>query len=194
MNWIDAIVIIAIVGVALLGWRLGLVKAVLMAIGVYVGVTLGGALSGLVSQWLTGSIESKSIVDAVAYAIVGFAIFLVVQVLGAIITKTIKMVMLGPVNTLGGLAVGALAGFIIGGMFIAFLARLAFIVPEQPLEKINVVDTRERLENALVGGNMPGVYIDVKNKLPGHAFGMIPDDFNKALDALDRAREAKVEG
>ena len=193
MIWIDVIVVIVIVGVALLGWRLGLVKAALLAIGVYVGVVLGGALAGVVSEWLTGSIESKSIVDAAAYAIVGLVIFLVVQVAGGMLTKGVTLAMLGPVNSLGGLLAGVLAGFVIGGVIVAILARLAFLVPEHPLEQTRVIDTRQGLEDALVAGNMPQVYIDMKNKLPGHAFGMIPADFNKVLDALDRARQAREE-
>lgn len=193
MSWVDVIVVIVIVGLALLGWRLGLVKAAFMAIGVFVGVVLGGALAGVVSEWLTGSIESKSIVDAAAYAIVGLVIFLVVQVVGGMLTKGVKLVMLGPVNSLGGLAAGLLAGFIVGGVIVSLLARLTFVVPEHPLEQTLVVDTRHGLESGLVSGKMPQVYIDMKNKLPGHALGMIPDDFNKALDALDRARQEQAE-
>ena len=189
MNWIDIIALIAILLVAYQGYKMGLIRAAFMIIGVFLAMLLAAQISGPVSGWLTDSVKSDAVATVIAYAIVGGAIFAGSLILGNLLSKMLKTLLLGWVDKLGGLAAGAVAGFLIGGAFVAVLARLAFLVPES-FDRFSPVDVREGLHDSLLDSAFVPAYIELYDFLPAKALGMVPGDFDTAIERLDADRQA----
>jgi len=118
MSWLDIVLLVVIAIPTLLGFRAGIIKAVLSLAGVIVGVILAGRYYVLLSEQLT------FITHAGAAKIVGFAIILiVVMIIAGVAASLLKwaasIVMLGWVNRLGGALFGFVLGAILCGAFLA---------------------------------------------------------------------------
>ena len=50
---------------------------------------------------------------------------------------------------------------------------------------------QEKLNTALVGSNLVPVFLDIRDAIPGHALGFVPDDFKVALDVLEAEIDSK---
>lgn len=191
MNWLDILItVIAILG-ALVGWRIGLVHAAVAIIGVFVAFPIAGHVSEPIARWLTNSVGSASIAAVAAYVIVGAVVFIAVQLVGHILTRFLKAIFLGWLNTLGGALFGALAGLLVGAVIIAVLARIAFLVPPPPLKEPSHIQTREGVKNTLVDSNFVPAYLDLYDRFPASALGVTPGEFHKALSELKRVRASE---
>ena len=118
MSWLDIVLLVVIANPTLLGFRAGIIKAVLSLAGVIVGVILAGRYYVLLSEQLT------FITHAGAAKIVGFAIILiVVMIIAGVAASLLKwaasVVLLGWVNRLGGALFGLVLGAILCGAFLA---------------------------------------------------------------------------
>ena len=130
MNWLDVVVAIVVVGMAAIGWKSGLVKAALIVVGVVLAGIVAAQISEPLSGALTSSVGSDSIATVIAYVIIGAAVFIAVQLLAGLIRSTLGKIKLGWLDIVGGFALGALGGLIIGAVLVAALARLAVLVPD----------------------------------------------------------------
>jgi membrane protein required for colicin V production len=121
LNWLDIIVIIALIIPILAGLKIGLIKAALSLAGLIVGVVLasnfyqqlGGAL---------GFITDEKIANIVGFIIILVVVMVIANVVAALIKYTAKAILLGWVDRLG----GAVFGLFMGGLFMG--AILATIV------------------------------------------------------------------
>ena len=185
MNWIDIIIIIAIIGVGLVGWKSGLVKAALMVVGVILAGIIAAQISEPLAGVLTGSVGSDSVATVVAYAIIGAAVFIAVQLTAGLIRSSLDTIKLGWIDTWGGGALGALGGFIIGAVLVAALARLAILVPDV-VDSVTPIDIRDSIADSLTGSALVPAYLDIYDTLPASALGFIPGDFKDAVEEIDR--------
>jgi membrane protein required for colicin V production len=121
LNWLDIIIIIALIIPVLAGLKIGLIKAALSLAGLIVGVVLasnfyqqlGGAL---------GFIADEKIANIVGFIIILLVVMVIANVVAALIKYTAKAILLGWVDRLG----GAVFGLFMGGLFMG--AILATIV------------------------------------------------------------------
>jgi membrane protein required for colicin V production len=201
MNWLD-FVIIATLGLGfIVGWRTGLFGAIFATGGLIVGVLLAGRLSDNVSELITDSVSSDTVATVVAYGIILFAVFVVAQLLRLIVKGVMKMILLGWVDTVGGLALGLVMGVVLSGALITVLARYSSDLPMEGLiEKtlgggmifrglditgIARTGIQDKLNTALVESTLVPVFLDIRSAIPGQALGFVPDDFKVALDVLE---------
>ncbi len=191
MNWLDILVIALVVIGGVIGWRMGLVQAVVTIIGVIVATVVGARASGPVADFFTSTVGSASIAAVAAYVIVGVIVFAACQLIGYILTKFLKLVFLGQVNSLGGLFFGLVAGFLAGAVIVAVLARLAFMVPHTPIENGTTVQVRQGLKDNLLHSATVPAYINLYDSTPVHTIGMTTGDFHAAIQELKAARDAQ---
>lgn len=116
MSWLDIILLIIIAIATLIGFRTGVIKAVLSLAGAIIGVILAG------SYYIPLSGQLAFIPHAGAAKIVAFAIILVVvmviaRVIASVLKWAVSVVMLGWVNSLG----GALFGLGLGALLCSAL-------------------------------------------------------------------------
>ncbi|MBI2856379.1 MAG: CvpA family protein [Chloroflexi bacterium] len=191
MNWLDFVIIGIWALGFFVGWRLGLFGAIFTAGGLVVGVLIAGRLADNVSELITDSVSSDSLATVIAYGFIIFVVFIGAQILRAIVKGIMKMVFLGWVDSLGGVALGLVMGVVLSGAFIAALARYSSDLPTEILDNaaleiiIDRSGIQEKLHTALMDSKLVPVFLDIRGSIPGHALGFVPDDFKVALDVLE---------
>lgn len=121
MNWLDIVILVALVVPAFVGLKQGVIKAALSLAGVIVGAILASNFSDQVGGLLT-FISNPDIANIAGYIIILVVVMVIAGVLAKVLKFTVKAVMLGWVDHLG----GAVAGFAVGALFMG--ALLAAIV------------------------------------------------------------------
>lgn len=187
INWLDIVIVIGLVLLAILGWRMGIIRAVFMVGGIVVAALLGARISGPVSRWVSGSVQNSSIVTVVVYVIVAVIMFVLMALIGRVARRLLSALFLGWLDGVAGAVLGLTTGVLLGAVLIAVLARLAFLVPTSDVAGIAPVPAREGIKGTLVGSRAVGVYLSARDAVPD-APGFISTDLDRALDELSRAR------
>jgi len=118
MNWLDIVILVAVAIAAVIGLKMGLIKAVLLLAGIVVGVVLAGHFSGPLGERLT-FISSEGVAKGVAFAVIMLAVLAAAAIAAALLTWATKLVMLGWVNRLGGAILGLFLGAFFCGALLA---------------------------------------------------------------------------
>jgi membrane protein required for colicin V production len=119
MSWLD-IAIIVIIGIAaVIGLKIGIIKAVLTLAGVLLGVILAGRFYVSLAERLT-FIPQETLARVVAFAIILVAVVLIASIIAGVLKWLASIVLLGWVNRLG----GALLGLIMGSVFCGALLAI----------------------------------------------------------------------
>ncbi len=128
MNWVDiAIIVVAALG-AIIGLKQGLIRMVFTAVGLLIGITIAGQYSGSLAERL--SADGAQWASVVAFIIVLVAVMIVANLVGAIVRMFFKVLLLGWLDAIGGLAVGLLVGaLLIGAVFTVILEWEASQLP-----------------------------------------------------------------
>jgi len=116
MNWLDIILIIALVGSALVGLWIGIIRAALALIGLIVGVVLAGNFYEPVSSWF-GFIPNDDAANIVAFILILVGVMLVAALLARLLKLAASITMLGLVDRIG----GAVFGFLMGAILLSAL-------------------------------------------------------------------------
>ena len=202
MNVLDWVLLVLFILGALWGYKSGMVNGLLTLVAVYVAMVLSGQFAGRIVGLFTDSIESDALSTAIGYVVIFVVVFLIARIIGKVIRGTLKVLFLGWVDRLGGLALGLVAGLLITGAVVAMLARFTYVF-EPPSDEGNVVEraagrvinetVRSKVDEQLVHSNLTDVVVQVRSALPGKTLGMMPDDFDTALDILEERIEAAGE-
>ncbi len=190
MNWVDILIIIVAALGAFTGWRMGFLGAIFNVIGIFVGIWVATHFSQAIAGWIASQGASNTVATVLAYVVIVVALFIAAQVAKSLAKKSLSLVFLGWIDTLGSILVGLLFGFILAGGLILGLARLSTDLPTGGAGAVvEMSGFREGLQNALVKSNLVGVFIDVTHGIPGGVFGLVPGDFRAALDQIDQMRQ-----
>ncbi|MFC1905134.1 CvpA family protein [Chloroflexota bacterium] len=111
MNWLDIVLLVALIIPVFIGLKRGLVKAVLSLAGLIVGIILASNFYQPVAKML-GFIPNEVAANIVAFILILGIIMIAAGVVAAVLRFTVKAVMLGWVDHLG----GAIFGFLMGAM------------------------------------------------------------------------------
>ncbi len=210
MNWLDIAIIVPLILGAIVGMKIGLIKAAVMVVGVYVGWILAGQYSDDVGAIFEDSLSNDTLVTVVAYAVIIFGAIIISSIATRVIKPLLTIFTLGMsgmVDKLGGAALGLLLGVAISGALVIGLARLTYdfdlealtgnipegtSLPGDVGQQITVLkdkiarveEVKEGLESGLTESLLVPIFIDVTNAIPADALGVIPSDFKVALDIL----------
>jgi len=122
MNWLDIAIMVAVAIITFLGWRVGIIKAVLSLAGLIVGVILAGRYYVPLSEELT-FISQAGVARIVAFAIILIGVMIVAALLAWLLKKVISLLMLGWVNRVGGGAFGLILGAIFCSALLAIWVK-----------------------------------------------------------------------
>ncbi len=112
MNWLDIVIVVAVVIPTVIGLRIGMIKAALSLAGLIVGVIVAGRYYLPLSEKLT-FISSPSVAEIAAFIIILIGIMIIAAVLAWLLKWTASVIMLGWVNHLGGAVFGLVLGAIL---------------------------------------------------------------------------------
>ena len=116
MNWLDIFILVALAVAALIGLKIGIIKAVLSLVGIIVGVILAGRFYAPLAEQLS-FIPHAGVAKIAAFGIILIGVMVIVFVLARLLKWAVSMMMLGWVNRLG----GAIFGFLLGATFFGAL-------------------------------------------------------------------------
>ena len=123
MSWLDIAILVAIAISALIGLRIGLIKAVLSLAGLIAGVILAGRFYVPLSEQL-GFIPQASSGKIVAFAIILIGVMIIAGVLARLLKWAASVMMLGWVNRLGGAVFGLVLGALLWGTFLTLWVQV----------------------------------------------------------------------
>ncbi len=122
MNWLDIIIIIALIFPAFVGLKMGIIKAALSLVGLIIGVVLAGNFYEPVSK-IFGFIPNQDVANILAFILILVAVMAVTAVLVRFLKFGVKVVMLGWVDHVGGALFGFLSGFILLSAILAIWVK-----------------------------------------------------------------------
>jgi len=118
MNWLDIVLLVALVAASFMGLKQGLIKAVLSLAGLIVGVILASNFYKTLGNSLE-FIPNETAAGIIAYALILIIVMIIASVLARLLKTIISIAMLGWVNRLGGAIFGLILGVILWGAILA---------------------------------------------------------------------------
>lgn len=122
MNWLDIVLLVALVAATFTGLKQGLIKAVLSLVGLIIGVILASNFYQTLSNSF-GFIPSEKAAGIVAYILILIVVMIIASILAHLLKTIISIAMLGWVNHLGGAVFGLLLGATLWGAILAVWVR-----------------------------------------------------------------------
>ena len=184
MTVFDWALIIIFALAALWGFRNGLIDSLLTVIGTYVALLLSGQFASRIVNFFVDDIKSQALATAIGYVLIFLAVFIAARILGKMLKTGTKMLLLGWVDKLGGLAFGVVAGALLVGATVSVAARFVY----DPVSKSPIPaqerQFRDRLHGWMVKGTISEMAIDAREVVPADVLGIMPSDFARSLDAL----------
>jgi len=120
VNWVDIVIIVVAALGAITGLKQGLIRMVFTAAGLLIGITLAGNYSGGLAERL--SADGAQWASVIAFVIILVAVMVVANLVGAVVRTFVKVLLLGWLDSIGGLVVGLLIGaLMIGAIFTVIL-------------------------------------------------------------------------
>ena len=123
MNWVDLLIAGAIAWTTFRGLRTGLIRQVVWLVAVVLGLLLAGTLYDDLSANLDFVIEDETTRNLVAFVAIIVGSVIAGMEIGEVLRTTATLLMLGPIDSLGGAAIG-----FIRGLIYVQLALVAFAV------------------------------------------------------------------
>ncbi len=187
MNIFDWFILIVLSISTFYGLRYGLIKAIFSMLGVTVGWILAGQLSGLIGEYLSGTITNESIATVISYGIIMIlAIWIsnyAYKILMPILTAT-TLGMSSLINKIGGAILGLAIGIAISGVCLTGIARVAYALDLDPVDNpsesvlLDFNNSLAGLESNLTNSQFAPTILKIFENLPG----TLPNEFEGAID------------
>ncbi len=196
MTVFDWILLALIIIPALWGLSKGAVTMVLTTVGIFVAMLLSGQFAERVVGSFTDSVDNEAIATAIGYVVIFLAVFIAIGFLSKFIKVVLAVTMMGWLDRLLGVGVGVLAGILLMTAATMVVARYAYVVDDSDgggisgrVEEFAKEKGRERLDGWLVDSSLVPISLNVRDAIPGNFIGLVPGDFNDAMDILDERRD-----
>ena len=121
MNWLDIILILALAFAAFIGFRRGIIRAVLILAGLILGVFLAGRFYSSFADRLP--IGNDTAAKIFAFIIIFIAVIAAALVLAFLLRKTLATIKLGWADRALGAILGFLAGAVVCGAILALFGH-----------------------------------------------------------------------
>jgi membrane protein required for colicin V production len=156
MNWLDIVVIVVIVGLTLAAYNAGLIREAVTFFAVIIGIVVAGALYERLARDVLVFVDNEDAAEAISYLALFGAVYLFGQI-GAYVLKTgAALLMLGPLDHLG----GAVFGFIKGLLVVQTLLVIFAAYPSLDMDKA--------VADSTVARRLADDYGIVRHVVPGH--------------------------
>jgi len=127
MHWLDIAIIVGSGILGFIGYRMGMLKLLALVVGVALGIVMGSRFNGEVADILSRWIDSEGTARILAYAVILVLAIFVASIIAGLLRRMLKVLLLGWVDKLAGLALGVLAAFAIFSALLSFAQELSFI-------------------------------------------------------------------
>lgn len=121
MNWLDIILLMALLLAAFIGFRRGIINVVLMLAGLILGIFLAGRFYSSFADRLP--IGNDTAAKVLAFIIIFIVVIAAAFVLAFFLRKTIAVIRLGWADRLAGALLGFIAGAVLCGALLALFGH-----------------------------------------------------------------------
>ena len=163
MNWLDAVIVIALIGFTLAAFRAGLIREVVTLVAVVVGVLVAGHYYDDLADDVLLFIKNDKAAKAIAFLTL-FGSVALGQLAAFLMKRAASMLLLGWLDHLAGGVFGLLKGLILVELFLMFFATYPYL----------------GLDNAIDGSGIAPLFLDNGPAL----LKLLPGEFNRAVEAL----------
>lgn len=170
MNWVDLLIVAVVAWTTFRAFSVGLIREVVTLVAVVAGILLAGAFYDNLSANLEFLIEDQTTRNLIAFVSILAGTMVAGQVLGGMLKQFANLLLLGPLDHIGGAAFGFLKGMLV--VEVALLALAIF--PAIQLVSRSVDDSR-----------LAPFFLDT---VPVAEVGL-PSEFQHAREQLDAWRE-----
>ena len=123
MNWVDIMVLVLVLGAGFMGWRNGVIRWAFTLIGGIFGVILAGQLYKTLAPAVPFG-DSDAVKQLVAFGVIFVAVMIGAWIAARIVKATLKVLLLGWVDSVAGLALGVAAGAVAATAIISVMGSL----------------------------------------------------------------------
>jgi membrane protein required for colicin V production len=121
VNWLDVVIILALVGFTAAAFSAGLIREVVTLSAVIFGIVIAGALYDDLARDVLVFIDNQNAAEAVSFLALFGSVYLLGQITAYMLKTGASLLMLGPWDHLGGAVFGFIKGlFIIQVLLIVF--------------------------------------------------------------------------
>ncbi len=164
MNWVDIAIIVLVVGLGFMGWRNGVIRWAFTLVGGIVGVVLAGQLYKTLAPAVPFG-DSDAVKQLIAFSAIFIAVMIGAWIVGRIVKATLKVLLLGWVDTVAGIAVGVVAGAVAATAIISVMGSL-------PVDSVQNAVNESTLAEPL-------------SENLGFVRGFLPDEFDQIQQLWD---------
>lgn len=173
MNWLD-IVIIVVAGICgYMGFRQGIIRAAFSIVGLIVGIVLAGQLADNLAELLGGAQWAYFI----SFAVILIIVLVAANIIGGILKQFTKIVMMGWLDSLGGMVFGLLIGATAIAAILAAAGAWANSLP--PYEIIE--STKQGMSKAISDSALAELLIDNFRLV----LGLLPEKYDAIQDFFE---------
>ncbi len=112
MNWVDLLIVAAIAWTTFNGFRTGLIRQVVWLLAIVLGIVLAGALHDDLAANLDFLIEDATTRRFLSFGAIVAGAVVAGAVIGQVLKTTASLLMLGPLDSIGGGVVGLIRGIL----------------------------------------------------------------------------------
>jgi uncharacterized membrane protein required for colicin V production len=171
MNWVDVLIIALVIVAAIRGWFSGAIRQVLGWIGLIAGFYVGIAIAPSLSTRITHS-TWRPILALVIVLVVAYVGHFAGHLLGSFIRQSVKMVKLGLIDSVAGVAVGVAGALITVWLVAALLVSTSWSAAAQGIQGSRIIkgldsalptvpSAEARLQTLLHNANFPSVFTSI---------------------------------
>ena len=164
MNWLDAVILLIVIGFTAAAFRAGLIREVITLIAVVMGVLIAGHYYDDLADDVLLFIKNDKAANAVAFVSLFGSVALLGQLAAFLMKKVVSMLLLGWLDHLAGGAFGLLKGLVLVELFLMFFATFPYL----------------GLDDAIDGSGIAPLFLDNGPAL----LKLLPGEFNQAVEAL----------
>ena len=191
MNWLDLVIFIIVGASAAMGLKIGMIRATLTSLAIFVGGILGVGYRDEIGGLLRGVDPDGVISTVISCGLIISLCLIVAAIASVIIRKAVDTLAMNWADKLAGVAVGLVAGAIISVGVVMAMANMTYSSPDGDGIAATVMDStldaeqaRKRLEDGLNQSAIVGILIDVAEIIPASTIPFIPSKFTSGLGVL----------
>jgi membrane protein required for colicin V production len=138
VNWLDIVVILLLVVLTTAAFRAGLIREVITLIAVILGIAVAGILYERLAVDVFVFVDNENASEAVSFLMLFGAVYLMGQI-GAYVLKTgAALVMLGPIDHIGGAVFGFVKGLLVVQVLLIVFAAYPTLGLDQAIDNSEI--------------------------------------------------------
>ncbi len=199
MNAFDYVLIALWIAASLWGLKKGAVGTALLVGGLFLAMQLSARFASTIVGSVTDSVSNEAIATAIGYVAIFILVFIALGFVSKVIHVVLAVTMMGWLDRLLGIGLGVVAGVLLMTAATMITARYVYVFEESDdgsiqsrAEEFAKEKGRERLGELIVESELVDITLKIRDAVPGSFLGLVPGDFNTAMDELEKARDAVV--